>query len=68
MAKHLCMEHKPSLTKSVLKAASVHQDFVSRVLMSYVLYTLRGWCPSRLLSPLSGSIGGYKIPHKHLEP
>ena len=68
MAKHLCMEHSPSLTKSVLKAASVHQDFVSRVLMSYVLYTVRGRCPSRQLSPLSGSIGGDKVPHKHLEP
>ena len=67
MAKHICMEHSPSLTKSVLKAVSVYQDVVSWVLMSYVLYTVRGWCPSRSLPPLSGSIGGDKVPHKQLE-
>ena len=67
MAKHICMEHSPSLTKSVLKAVSVYQDVVSWVLMSYVLYTVRGWCPSRSLPPLSGSIRGDKVPHKLLE-
>ena len=41
MAKHFCMEHSPSLTTSVLKAASVCQDVVSWVLMSSVLYTVR---------------------------
>ena len=50
-----------------MKAVSVYQDVVSWVLMSYVLYTVRGWCPSRSLPPLSGSIGGDKVPHKQLE-
>ena len=67
MTKHFCMKHSPSLTKSVLKAASVYQDIVSWVLMSSVLYTVRGGCPFRSLTPLSGSIGGDKVPHKQLE-
>ena len=46
---------------------SVHQDVVSWVLMGSVLYTVRVWCSSQSLPPLSGSIGGDKVPHKQLE-
>ena len=67
MAKHLCMEHGPSLTKLVLKAASLHQNINSWVLMSSVLYTVQDRCPSRSLPSLAGSVGGDKVPHIQLE-
>ena len=51
----------PSLTTLVLKAGSVYQDVVSWVLMSSVLYTVRGGGSSWWLPPLSGSIGGNKF-------